>query len=689
MPQLRSPIHNGRFFILAGGLFFFWLLLEANLFRFQIVDHERLSALAKKQYEREITLEAQRGTIYDRSGNKLATNVIYYDIAADPMRVQNKEYIAKTLATSFPKSKSYYLRKMSRNSNFAYLERRTTESSVRHLLNFKDPGLIRFENFGRYYPYDSYAAQLIGFTDPDDKGLSGLELQFEDQLKGENGKAILQYDATRGVSFNSDYPLLKPVAGADYYLTLDKDIQTVVEKALKKGVDKMRAKSGMVVVMDPSNGAVLAMANYPSFNPNKHKNYQEWIKKNRTITDEFEPGSTLKMFSASAILQERLKKPDDIVFCENGKYKLYDHTINDTKNHGWLSFRKVVELSSNIGMVKLVEDMPKNTLFRYLKNYGFGTKTEIGLMGEASGSLAPPAKWSGLSKGVIAIGQEVGVTALQITSAFCAFVNGGYLYKPYLVSHYQAYGTNEHIIVNKPHKVRQVISPEVCDILKSFMKGVVERGTGKNAAVEHVIVGGKTGTAQKFNRKSGRYYYNKYVASFIGFAPFDDPKYVCAVFMDEPVTHKYGGDAAAPVFSEIISQIIHFDYQPPAIQNDDIPNRMYTEKVKSIPTLDGFEIKQVVDYLDEKDFDVEVNGDGQFIKNASVKDEKVVIRSANARVETNKMPDLRGLTLREAMKQIDFSKLSVSINGSGKIYKQSITSGTVLKNRRHVLLSLK
>jgi cell division protein FtsI (penicillin-binding protein 3) len=689
MSQLKSPLHNGRFFALAAGLFFFWFVLEANLFRFQVVDHERLTSVAKKQYEREITLEAQRGTIYDRSGNKMATNIIYYDIAADPLRVKNKEYIATTLSNAFPKPRNYYLNKMNRNSNFSYLERRTTEASVRPLLNFQDPGLIRFENFGRYYPYGSYAAQLIGFTDPDDKGLSGLELQYENQLQGKNGKAILQYDATRGVSFNADYPLLKPVAGMDYYLTLDKDIQTVVEKALKNGVDKIQAKSGMVIVMDPSNGAILAMANYPSFNPNKHKNYQEWVKKNRTITDSFEPGSTMKMFSASAILQERLKKPDDIVFCENGKYKLYDHTINDTKNHAWLSFQKVVELSSNIGMVKLVEEMPKNTLFRYLKNYGFGTETDIGLLGESPGSLAPPAKWSGLSKAMIAIGQEIGVTALQITTAFCTLLNGGYLYKPFIISHCQEYGSDEWTLVNKPQKIRQVISPEVCDILKEFMKGVVERGTGKNARVDQIIVGGKTGTAQKFNRTTDRYYSSKYVSSFIGFAPFEEPKYVCAVFIDEPLTDKYGGEAAAPIFSEIISQIVHFGYKPPVTPEQQIENRIYTQKVKSIPPLEGFEIEPVVDYLDEKDFDVEINGQGRFIKNASVKDEKVVINPQDNQVKMDNMPDLRGMTLRQALNHVDFSKLSVRISGSGKIYDQSIKGGTQLKNKKQVLLSLK
>jgi len=318
-------------------------------------------------------------------------------------------------------------------------------------------------------------------------GLSGLELQFEDKLKGKNGKAILQYDATRKVSFNSDYPLLKPISGADIYLTIDKDIQTIVEKELKKGVDKMRGKSGIAIVMDPYSGAVLAMANYPSINPNNHKKYKEWIKKNRAITDVFEPGSTMKMFTAGALLQERIHKPDDIVYCKNGSYKVHGHTFRDTKKYGWLSFQKVIEKSSNIGIVQLVDNLPDNMLYRYLKNFGFGSKTGIGLLGESAGTLASPKRWSRMSKDVIAIGHEIGVTALQITTAFSALVNGGILYKPYVVKGMEKPGTDQDIVISKKEKIRQILSPEVSEILKGFMKSVVEKGTGVNADRKSVV----------------------------------------------------------------------------------------------------------------------------------------------------------------------------------------------------------
>ena len=275
MASLQSPLSTKRFYSLIIFLFVFWLALEANLFRFQVLNYDKLSGMARRQYESEIELDAQRGTIYDRSDNKLATNIIYYDIAADPMLVKNKKYIAKNLAKSFPRSENYYLNRMKSDSRFTYLERKAQKSSVSLLVDFDDPGLIRVENFGRYYPYGSYAAQLLGFTDTDDHGLSGLELQFENELAGKNGKAMLQYDAKRKVAFNADYPLLEPVPGMSLRLTIDKDIQTVVEKELKSGVDELRGNSGMAVVMDPFSGAVIAMANYPEFNPNNHKKYPE------------------------------------------------------------------------------------------------------------------------------------------------------------------------------------------------------------------------------------------------------------------------------------------------------------------------------------------------------------------------------------------------------------------------------
>ncbi len=686
MNQANSKFRGKRLLLLVILLTLFWLGLEANLFRLQIVQKEMFRQAAKNQYEKKIKLPAQRGTIYDRKGSKIVTNVIYYDIAADPKMVQDKTRIARECANAFSRSERYYMEKLKSNTHFVYLARRVNGSKMGNLLKLKDQGLVKTENFRRYYPYKSYAAQLIGFTDPDDHGLSGLELQYENELKGKEGEAVLQYDGPRRVFYNADYPLERPVQGNNLVLTIDKDIQTVVEQELKNGVEQARAVSGMAVIMDPNTGEILAMANYPSFDPNNHKHYDSDLKRNKVLTDVFEPGSTMKIVTAAALLQERIHKESDLIFCENGSYKIYNHRIRDTKKHGWMDFRKVIEHSSNIGMVKLSEDLPSNTLFRYLKNFGFGSKTNPDFMGEANGLLKSPEKWSGLSRASISIGQEIGGTAIQVAAAYSSVVNGGYLLRPFLVSHMET-PDGSLKTVNKREVVRQVVSPEVSDILKSFMRGVVKEGTGKEAYLAEVEVGGKTGTAQKINPKTGTYYDRKYMASFVGFAPYDEPKYVCAIFIDEPAVNYYGGQSAAPVFREIIHRIINLNSAPSMneIESGDYDIKL-VEKNNKIPPIEGFWASTAFSFLDARDHSYKVTGEGVVVKKVSMDDDELVLELGPSKIHMDNVPNLKNLSLREAMARVDFSKLTLRVQGSGIVKKQSLDPGTSLKNRRQMVL---
>ncbi len=689
MTQPQSPFHGGRFGLVALILVGFWFVLQLTLFRFQVLEHDRFSQYAYKQYYKKIPLKARRGTIYDRDGDKLATSVLYYDFAADPLRVENRPALARRLAARLSRKQSYYQRRLAMKNHFVYLDRRVPLETANDLLQVKDKGFIKIKSFGRYYPFGRYAAQLLGFTDPDNRGLAGLELQYKEALTGQDGQALLQYDARRFVSYNLDEPLIKPRPGNDLILTIDKDIQTVVENALEEGVRRTRAKSGVAIVLDPNTGQVLAMANAPGFDPNRPGRSGAFNKRNRAVADAFEPGSTMKMFTAAAILQERLHKPEDIVFCENGKLKLYNHTIRDTKKHGWLSFRKVIEKSSNIGMIKLTENLASNTLFRYLRSFGFGQKTGAGLLGETGGSLAQPGTWSGLSKASISIGQEVSVTALQITNAFAALVNGGYLYRPFVVAGVRS-PEGEWVEKTEVKEIRQVISAEVSERLKNFMRGVIKDGTGMKAALKNVEAGGKTGTAQKFNRKTKRYDPGKYVASFIGFAPYDQPRYICAVFFDEPKTHYYGGDAAGPVFARILNQIIHFD-----LKNIDRKTRMESEKIilarkaNSLPDMSGWPLPAALSLLEQHEYDIRVEGGGSLVKTVSLEQDEARVMSAGASVSMERMPDLRNLTLRQALSRLDLSRVKVVLRGSGKVYRQSLKPGTAVKGRMALTLFLK
>ena len=426
----RQNINFNRIYIIVIGLILFWIVLEVRLFGIQVERHDFYVRHSQLQSSKKINLSARRGTIYDRAGEQLATNLIHYDLGVDLQRVKNRRRIARKFSAVFKKSTEHYLRRMKTKSDFTYLERKVPESEMIRLKNISDPGFVKIKGFRRFYPYGKYGSQLLGFTNIDDKGIAGLEMQFENQLKGKNGWTFLLADARRRFGYHVDFPQVLPEPGNDIILTIDKNIQTIVEDELDQGVRDYNAKFGMAVLMNPTTGEVLAMASSPGFNLNKPENSTTAQRRNRVITDIFEPGSTFKIFPAAILLQENLKKPNDIVFCENGSYKYHNHVVHDSKKHGWLSFNKVIELSSNIGMVKLSSNIPNNTFYRYLRNFGFDSETGINLIGEASGMLTKPSQFSGLSKGVISFGQEIGVTAIQILTAFSAIVNGGELMHP-------------------------------------------------------------------------------------------------------------------------------------------------------------------------------------------------------------------------------------------------------------------
>lgn len=673
MVKQRHSLSTGRLYVVVLMLTVLWIGLEVNLFRLQILYHSLFARIAEQQTTREIKLKAIRGEIFDRNGHKLATNTIHYDLAADPKMVENKKALARQFSRTFKKAESHYIRLLSRDSRFVYLERRVPEADIGEILEMEDAGLIKEKEFIRSYPLNENGGQVLGFTDTDNRGLSGIELQYDEALTGTDGKAVLMYDGPRRTYYSADHPVKKAVPGSSLYLTIDKNIQTIVEQALAEGARKCKARSGMAVVMDPYTGAVLAISNYPSFDPNRYNSYKgQFNRKNRVITDIFEPGSTFKVFAAAALLQERMKNIDDIVFCENGRYKIYNHNFRDSHRGGfaWLSFAKVIEKSSNIGMIKLTRDLHPNIFFRYLRSFGFGTSTEIGLSGEENGLLAAPGGWSGLSKASISIGHEVGVTALQLVTAFSAVVNGGMLPRPYIVRYEQS-PDGRTSVLNEPEILRQVISPEVSDVLKTILLNTVKRGTGSKADVAFLEEGGKTGTAQKIDKHTGRYTRN-YFSSFIGFAPYEKPRFVCAVFYDEPKNGFYGGDVAAPVFKEIITNIVRLP------ENEDMPvdeDLKIAESDETIPPLESISIESAETILKERGRKYKIAGIGNFVKDVEIKDDLYILKAGSENIRMETIPDLTGLSLREALRLIDFSRIQVIIKGDGLVRKQSVRAG--------------
>ncbi|NOX88552.1 MAG: hypothetical protein GXO77_05965 [Calditrichaeota bacterium] len=681
---------NLRWILLIVGIALFWLALEVNFFRLQVVRHDYFQKLAKDQYFRRLKLHAQRGFIYDWAGNRLVTNTIHYDLAADPSLVKNRKRLIRLCAEIFKKPESFFAAKLRDKSRFVYLERKVTAEEIQPILNLNDPGVIKIPVFRRSYLYGEYAAQLIGFTDPDDRGLGGLELQFNDLLKGKDGSAILQYSPGGRIFYNADFPIETPENGKDIYLTIDKNIQTVVEQALRRGVQNSRAASGMCVVMDPNSGRVLAMANFPSFDPNHQQDFKAFNKKNRIITDVFEPGSTIKSFVAATLLQTNLKKPGDLVYCENGRLRLYNKVFTDSRAHRWLTFKKVVSKSSNIGMIKLTQDLPANTLFRYLKSFGFGSETGIDLEGEEKGFLRQPGTWSKMQKASVSIGYGIGVTALQLATSYAALINGGRLFRPFVV--WKITDPDGTVIEeHKPVLIRKVISQRVSNKIKEFLLSVVEEGTGTKAKIEGISLGGKTGTAKKVKPEGG-YYSNRYLASFAGFAPFDEPKYVCVVIIDEPKTHFYGGQVAAPVFREIMFKIMNLDMPARMHKNDERSSKhemLLVRKNRNVPDLTGFTREDAKQLLKAKDIDYDLRGKGDYVIRSYMKDDELIVELGDRPIQSEKMPRLTGLTLREAFTLIDLSKLQLKIVGdpTGIIYKQSLPPGTIVKNKARLVLT--
>ena len=675
-----------RWYVLTIGVTIFWLALMANFFRLQVHLHDYFEAMADSQYYRKIKLHAQRGIIYDWAGNRLVTNTIHYDLAADPKLVENKKRVAELCSRIFNKNESLFINKLNQKSRFVFLARKKNREEIAPVLDLKDPGIIKIPVFRRSYLYGEYAAQLIGFTDPDDRGLAGLELQYDEQLRGEDGQAILQYSPGGRLFYNPEFQIKVPRDGNNIYLTIDKNIQTVVEEELRNGVQEAKARAGMCVVMDPQSGRILAMANYPSFDPNNQSAYPGFNKRNRVITDVFEPGSTIKSFAAAVLLQTNLRKPQDLVFCENGRFRYYRSVFTDSRPHAWMTFKKVISHSSNIGMIKLTENLPANTLFRFLKSFGFGSETGVDLMGESAGMLEQPNGWSAITKASISIGYGISVTTLQLATAYSALINGGKLYRPFVVEKITQ-PDGKTVLEHKPQMIRQVVSEAVSKKIREFLLAVVENGTGTKAQIKGVKVGGKTGTARKVKPEGG-YFKNRYTASFAGFAPYEDPKYVCVVVMDEPKTYFYGGQVAAPVFKRILRRILNLDVSVP-LDNDQTEEHLFVKQNRSVSDLSGFDRASAVRLLESKGIDYRLTGSGAYVVRSYFEKDECVLELGDHFNQNSIIPRLNGLTLREALSLLDLSRIRLKIIGdpTGIIYRQNIKPGTVVKKQANLTLT--
>ncbi|MDD5432185.1 MAG: penicillin-binding transpeptidase domain-containing protein [Candidatus Omnitrophica bacterium] len=563
-------INNSRRRSQAVFLFFFifFILCIARLFYVQFFRSEFLADIANKQHNLFVELEPVRGTIFDSNFKPQAQNLSVDSLYASPneCKEKDKEIIVRQLSNILNLNPGFLKERLSRKKSFVWLARKITpeQSSAIKKLNLKGLGFLRESK--RSYPNGYLASQIIGFAGIDNNGLEGVELCYDKYLKGEAGWAIFLRDA-RQKRLDIWQKMVLPKDGDHLVLTIDEVIQYIAERELDKAYKTYHAKGASIIVMDPYTGAILALASRPTFDLNNHSNVSKDQIRNRAICDMFEPGSVFKIVTASAAIEEKKVNEQDRFFCENGVYRVGPHLLHDHKAHGWLTFREVVEQSSNIGTTKVAQILGPEIVSRYVKRFGFGSKLGIDLPGEISGVAKEPRQWSKISIASIPIGQEVGVTALQLTSAISVIANGGKLMKPYIIREVRS-KDGEVLGKNSPVLIRQVISADTAARVKKMLTGVVEEGTGKLAKMEGFSAAGKTGTAQKLE-PNGTYSHSKFVASFIGFAPAEDPMLAIVVCVDEPHPVYFGGVVAAPVFRNVSSDAIRYLKTNPA-QNQSV-----------------------------------------------------------------------------------------------------------------------
>ena len=537
-----------------------FLAITVKILYLQIFKGDFFRRLAQNQHYRFLNLEGKRGTIFDRHHRDLATGMHCYSIFADPLVVEDPERLAKIMAESLDISEKTILDRLKRKKRFVWIKRKISWEEKEKIKSLKLSGIGFIREERRFYPQGSLSASVLGLVDIDNNGLEGIELFYNSYLSGKDGWArVLQDSASREVMISSQ--IVTPQQGADIILAIDAQLQYWAENYLDETIKEFKAKQGSVVVMDAETGEILVLANSPGFDAGDPKSLSPEAIRNRAITDMFEPGSVFKVVALLAALSENKFSEEDTVFCENGKWRIPGTTLHDWKPYGNLSFKQVFTKSSNIGVAKIVQVIGPEKYYQYMERLGFGRVCGVDLPGEVRGSLKPLARWSRTSPYIIPMGQEIGVNLLHLARVFAVVANGGFLVQPQIATSICARGFCKNLVAKR----EKVLSTPATMRAKSILIDVVSGGTGKRAAIKGRRIGGKTGTAQKYDPKIGRYSPSKYRATFVGFIDDLEPSLVIGVTIDEPKRSHFGGVVAAPLFRKIAEKAIKYLEQKEAV----------------------------------------------------------------------------------------------------------------------------
>ena len=536
----------------------FWCVLIIRLIQIQLFNKGKYTVMAKNQYLQEVKLETPRGSIFDRNLQCLALNEPTLSIGVDLNKVEDLGLVAKKLSALLKEDENILYRTLISGRQFAWLARDIDKVLADLIEALNIPGVHLLNEAKRIYPYKSVAAAVLGFTDIDERGLSGIEHEYDRQLRGKPGKKVIQKDARGHRIPDVGYPVEPPRPGKNFVTSINYVFQSIVEEELRYSIKQFGADGGIVVVLNPQNGEVLAMASEPGFDSNKARKYSPERWRNRAITDVFEPGSTFKSVITSAVLEEGIRKIDDIIDCGNGSYQVLDKSIRDHQAYHKLTVGDVLVKSSNVGMVKITQRTDPKLVYKYARNFGFGIPTGIELGGEISGELKNPVDWSDFTPAAIAMGYEVAVTPLQLSMAYAAIANGGRLLRPKIILDATEKPPRKPES-SEPKTIRRVLSKKTAETMRQLLEQVVQRGTGTKARIDGVRICGKTGTAHKYKAKSHGYSEDEFLASFVGFFPADDPQLLVCTMIDNPRTTYWGGEVAAPTFKRIAQRLISVD----------------------------------------------------------------------------------------------------------------------------------
>jgi len=548
---------HARLLILAAVALFWMTAVFGRVAYLQLFCHSEYLARASRQQRRVIEITPKRGAIYDRNMQALAMSAPVQSVFAVPTEVKDTAMAARLLSGVLAVPQDVLRQKLDGGGTFVWMQRKLPPEKAEAVKSLNLKGVYFQEENQRYYPKRDLAAHVLGFVDVDEKGLGGIEHQYDDLIRGKGEKIIVMADARQrwfdGGEAQRD-------RGASVVLTLDEKVQYIAERELMAAIEKTHAPAGTVIVQDPNTGAILALANWPKFNPNAATDVPAEARMNRAISAIYEPGSTFKLITLAAAFDQNLTRPDEVFDCENGSLVVGGRRIHDHKAYGLLTVSNILAHSSDVGAMKIALRLGAPRFYDYIRAFGFGSPTGVDLPGESRGLLERLQHWVPSSIGAISMGQEVGVTPLQMATAVSAVANGGLLYKPHTV---QRFMRGEQILPlsgpASPAEPRRVIRPETAATLRHLMEGVILHGTGKNARLDGWTAGGKTGTAQKIDPATGRYSRTNVIASFTGFAPINNPAITILVSLDSPEGWPHeGGDVAAPVFKRIAEQVLAY-----------------------------------------------------------------------------------------------------------------------------------